>query len=37
MPSDPVRSVALKCGMPEGKLRQHGLPLRAGFWTQETR
>mmetsp|Transcript_8219 Transcript_8219/g.21146 ORF Transcript_8219/g.21146 Transcript_8219/m.21146 type:complete len:445 (-) Transcript_8219:831-2165(-) len=37
VPSDPVRDVAIKCGMPEGKLRQHGLPLRAGFWTQETR
>ena len=32
VPSDAVRSVALKRGVDEKKIRQHGLPVRADFW-----
>mmetsp|Transcript_23859 Transcript_23859/g.94622 ORF Transcript_23859/g.94622 Transcript_23859/m.94622 type:complete len:639 (+) Transcript_23859:142-2058(+) len=37
VPSDAVRKVARRVGVPEHKIRQHGLPLREAFWQPEPR
>ncbi|KAJ1452336.1 MGDG synthase-domain-containing protein [Pelagophyceae sp. CCMP2097] len=37
VPSDNVRALATKAGLAEEQLRQHGLPLRSGFWQPEPR
>jgi len=37
VPSDPIRSMALKLGLRLNQIRQHGLPLRSGFWHAESR
>ena len=37
IPSDACRKIALRRGLSPSQLRQHGLPLRRGFWQPETR
>ena len=37
VPSDPVRKVAERAGLQASQLRQHGLPIRSGFWHAEKR
>lgn len=32
VPSDPVRKIALGMGLKHDQIRQHGLPIRPGFW-----
>lgn len=32
VPSDPVRKIALSMGLKNDQIRQHGLPIRPGFW-----
>lgn len=32
VPSDPVRKIALSMGLQNDQIRQHGLPIRPGFW-----
>lgn len=35
VPSERLADLALKCGMPAGKVRLHGLPIRPGFWVEQ--
>jgi 1,2-diacylglycerol 3-beta-galactosyltransferase len=37
VPSDACRRIALRKGLAAAQLRQHGLPLRRGFWHPDTR
>mmetsp|Transcript_46306 Transcript_46306/g.63003 ORF Transcript_46306/g.63003 Transcript_46306/m.63003 type:complete len:541 (-) Transcript_46306:567-2189(-) len=37
VPSDRVRAIAEKHGLREHQIRQHGLPIRAGFWKPDDR
>jgi 1,2-diacylglycerol 3-beta-galactosyltransferase len=37
VPSDACRRIALRKGLVAAQLRQHGLPLRRGFWHPDTR
>lgn len=37
VPSDGVRNVAEKCGLPSIKIQQLGLPVREAFWEDEVR
>ena len=34
VPSEPVRKIAIKCGILPAKVKQFGLPLRSAFWTE---
>lgn len=37
VPSDPIRKAAEKAGLKPHQLRQHGLPIRSGFWKEDKR
>jgi 1,2-diacylglycerol 3-beta-galactosyltransferase len=37
VPSDPVRKIALDMGLKNDQIRQHGLPIRPGFWKPDAR